>query len=228
MSARQATKSGKLSDQQKKNLAVAAFVVLGGGLMVFQLRDLFFGGAAPAPAAAPVILNKPVEKPTAGAGATVAAPPGFAVGEARKVGTASTLLDPTLHMEAMLVTESLVYTGKGRNIFSASAAPVELPTAVQHNRKPIPLPVQPVRIVDQGPPPPPPINLKFFGTATRGSAATGDLNRRAFLLHGEDVFLASAGDIVDRRYKVISIAATSIVVEDMPNNNRQTLPLQAN
>ena len=51
-----------------------------------------------------------------------------------------------------------------------------------------------------GPPPPPPIDLKFFGTAT---AADG--RRRAFLLHGEDVFLASDGDIVQRRYKVISI-----------------------
>ena len=51
--------------------------------------------------------------------------------------------------------------------------------------------------------------------------------RRAFLLHGEDVFLASDGDIVQRRYKVISIGANSIVVEDMANNNRQTLPLLA-
>ena len=50
---------------------------------------------------------------------------------------------------------------------------------------------------------------------------------RAFLLHGEDVFLASDGDIVQRRYRVMSIAANSMVVEDMANNNRQTLPLLA-
>jgi hypothetical protein len=36
------------------------------------------------------------------------------------VGTASAALDPTLHMEAMLVTESVEYSGSGRNIFSAS------------------------------------------------------------------------------------------------------------
>jgi hypothetical protein len=41
------------------------------------------------------------------------------------------------------------------------------------------------------------------------------------------VFLASDGDIVQRRYKVVSILANSIVVEDMTNNNRQTLPLLA-
>ncbi len=72
-----------------------------------------------------------------------------------------------------------------------------------------------------GPPPLPPIDLKFFGVAT---AANG--TRRAFLLHGEDVFLASAGDVVQRRYKVGAIAANSIEVEDLTDNNRQTLVLQ--
>ena len=58
-----------------------------------------------------------------------------------------------------------------------------------------------------------------------GHGANG--TRQAFLLHGDDVFLASDGDIVQRRYKVISFSANSIVVEDMANNNRQTLPLLA-
>ncbi len=79
------------------------------------------------------------------------------------------------------------------------------------------------------PPPPPraplvagpaPINLKFFGTATSLSGT-----RRAFLLIGDDVVLASVGDVVQRRYRIISIAANSILVEDIPNTNRQTLPL---
>jgi hypothetical protein len=64
--------------------------------------------------------------------------------------------------------------------------------------------------------------LKFFGTAT-GANGT----RRAFLLHGDDVFLASDGDIVQRRYKVVTVSVNSIVVEDLANNNRQTLPLQS-
>ena len=81
-------------------------------------------------------------------------------------------------------------------------------------------PVMPVVQMPTGPPPPPPIDLKFFGTAT---SANG--HRRAFLLHGEDVFLASDGDVVQRRYRVLSIAANSIVIEDLTNNNRQTVPL---
>jgi len=58
----------------------------------------------------------------------------------------------------------------------------------------------PVRTGPVGPPPPPPIDLKFFGIAT---AANGD--RQAFLLHGEDVFIAAPGEIVQRRYRVISM-----------------------
>jgi hypothetical protein len=130
-------------------------------------------------------------------------------------------LDPTLHMESMDVTESLAYTGTGRNIFSPnSAPPVALPKPLASAR-----PVGPVATPGRGPvgpPPPPPIDLKFFGTET---AANG--SRQAFLLHGEDVYVASNGEIVGRRYKVISIGTNSVEVEDMPNNNRQMLPLEA-
>jgi hypothetical protein len=138
-------------------------------------------------------------------------------GEARNVGTSATHLDPTLHMKAMLVTESLVYSGSGRNIFSANSAPVVvIPKAIASARPKGPLVPQ----APLGPPPPPPIELKFFGTATSSKGV-----RRAFLLHGEDVFLASPGDIVQRRYKVEAISANAIIVEDLTDSNTQTLPL---
>jgi hypothetical protein len=73
------------------------------------------------------------------------------------------------------------------------------------------------------PPPPPPIDLKFFGTENSPNGA-----RQAFLLHDGSVFLASAGDVVLRRYRVISIEEKSIRVEDMQYQDTQTLPLMAN
>ena len=186
--------------------------------MYYDFRD-----DSPPPPAAPVVVTAPVKAaPAAKTGAVVAVPPGNVAGAAAKnLGTTSAQLDPTLRMEAMLVTESLVYSGSGRNIFSATSVPVDIP-------KPI-----------------------AAGAAEAGAAATaataagatataadrsevlwdGDCRRmgkrQAFLLHGDDVFLASDGDIVQRRYKVISISANSILVEDMANNNRQTLPLLA-
>jgi hypothetical protein len=175
-------------------------------------------------------LAVPDAPPSATVSAPVTASPSPRVQVARttestgvgaKPATAAVELDPTLKMGAMLVTESLVYTGNGRNIFSASSVPVEIPKAIAPARPKSP--VAPVYVAPAGPPPPPPIDLKFFGTATSGGGS-----RQAMLLHGEDVFLASAGDIVQRRYRVVSVAANSVVVEDMTNNNRQTLPLLTN
>ena len=192
------------SGKQQPN-QISLWSVLGvflAGCAIYLYTQFSSPSAPPAPA--PVVVTAPAK----------AAP------VAKKLGTTSAQLDPTLRMEAMLVTESLVYSGNGRNIFSTNSAPIEIPKPIVSVRpKPGPPPPPPP---PPGPPPPPPIDLKFFGTAT-----APDGGRRAFLLHGEDVFLASDGDIVQRRYKVVSIGANSIVVEDLGNNNRQTLPLLA-
>jgi hypothetical protein len=155
-------------------------------------------------------------------------PTGSAGGaEATKIATSSASLDPTLDESAMLRTEHLVYSGSGRNIFSLVYVPevkVDI-TKVDHSPRPTPGPPVHVDLPKPATCPPscPPINLKFFGTATRANGS-----RQAFLLQGEDVFLASQGDIVARKYKIVSIASNSIQVEDLTNNNTQTLPLQSN
>ena len=126
-------------------------------------------------------------------------------------------LDPTLHPEWMAAAESLQYAGKGRNIFSMSSAPVQI--------EKLKGPARPgaQALVAMGPPPPPPIDLKFFGYEAHSGGA-----RRIFLLHGDDVFIAVEGDVVDHRYKVVQIAPFSIQVEDLPYHNTQTLPLIQN
>ena len=189
------------------------------GLGYYGYTQLFPPDAPP-PAAA-VITTAKTTAPTKSAPAKLAMPSGNTVGVSSKAAVNSDApLDPTLHMEAMLVTESLVYSGSGRNIFSPNSAPSEvIPKLVTKVRTPDLVAL--VRTGPVGPPPPPPIDLKFFGMAT---AENG--NRQAFLLHGEDVFIASSGEIVQRRYRVISMDAHSIVIEDIPNNNKQTLPLQ--
>lgn len=205
----------KLGTEDKKKLRLAMVAGFFGLIALGVLYNELFGGpSAPPSAPAPVVVTAP---PAAGGKSKG--------GAAQKLGTTAAQLDPTLHMEPMLATESLVYRGSGRNIFAAGAeaAPVKTIAVVQPKfpARPAPMPVSVP--VNPGPPPPPPINLKFFGTAT---AANG--SRRAFLLNGDDVFLASAGDVVQRKYRVVSIALNSILVEDIPNNNKQTLPLLGN
>ncbi len=198
-----------MTDQQKKVALGGGFAVVAAAVLWYQLSDSF---GTPAPPPAPVITT--VGTPSAGASRTNSP-------TVRHAGTTAADLDPTLRMGPMLVTESLVYSGTGRSIFSGASAPVALPKPIAPPRPKV-VAQTPV-YVPQGPPPPPPIDLKFFGTAT-----TAKGGRQAFLLRGEDVFMASAGDIVQRRYKVISIAANSITVEDLVNSNRQTLPLLVN
>jgi hypothetical protein len=175
--------------------------------------------AAPAVAAAPAASVKSTAQPAVG-GTGLGAAPGIA---AKKMASTSSSLDPTLDETAMLRTESLVYTGTGRNIFSLVYVP---PAPKMPDHVPPPRPTGPTVVAPTGPPPPPPpppINLKFFGIETRSNGA-----RQAFLLSGEDVYLAAQGDIVARKYKIVSISTNSIQVEDLTNHNTQTLPLQSN
>jgi hypothetical protein len=200
----------RIGTEDKTKLAVLGVVgVLGIAAAVYIYTSLVTPDAPPA--AAPAMVTGPA--------APVPKKPGAATPPAAKsLGTTSAQLDPTLKMGPMLVTESLVYSGSGRNIFSAASAPIAIPKPIASVRPKGP--VVPVDTPPPGPPPPPPIDLKFFGTAT-----SADGHRQAFLLKGEDVFLASDGDIVQRRYKIVTISANSVLVEDLANNNQQTLPL---
>src|ERR1017187_6490575 len=214
---------------RRQTILAGVLGVLALGACIFIYEEVFGGGTTPSAAPAPVEAIVPATEgaPARATPNTVAAEPAatpapVAGRPAKPVGTASSALDPTLHMEAMLVSEQVEYSGNGRNIFSPnSAPPVVIPTPIAKARNQAavnPPPPQPA-----GPAPLPPIPLKFFGfeTSTNGK-------RQAFLLHDDDVYLAFAGDVVLRRYRVIAIDARTIQVEDMQNKNTQTLPLLAN
>jgi hypothetical protein len=213
-----------LGADEKKRIAAGVLGFIAIAAVGYQMMSFFGGPTTPPPqvaAATPAAVTKPEVIPQGGkVGAGAAGTPAGAA--AVKVGTVSGQLDPTLHMEGMLTAEAMEYNGTGRNIFAPGAmqAPVKIAEAIAPARPKGP--IVPPPVIAQGTPPPPPINLKFFGVATQKGV------RRALLLGGDDVFLASPGDIVQRRYKVVSIAANSITVEDMPNSNKQTLPLVAN
>lgn len=199
------------SEDRKKFIAICAFAVLAVGVLYYEL---YTPGTTPASAPSPVVTTVPGAT-SAGSSAPRANGPA-----ARTLGTTAAALDPTLHMEPMRRAESVAYEGTGRNIFSDLSAPTVV----------IPKPIVPARPnVAQGPPPPPPgppppppIDLKFSGYFAAGD---GSGEHQVILVHGDDVVLAHAGDIVLRRYRILSVSANSIQVEDMANNNKQLIPL---
>jgi hypothetical protein len=193
----------KLGTENRNKLIAAA--VLGVVALVLVARMFFPSmpsepestGVVPVPAVQPA---RPAGKARAGSHRPSAGPPRS--------------IDPSLRYDWLKASEDTKYEGNGRNIFLAQAeipkpvAPGQTDAEKQKAQGPPP------------PPPPPPINLKFYGFASRPGEP-----KKVFLSQGEDVFIASEGQIVDRRYKVLHISPMSVEIEDVLSNNRQMIPL---
>ncbi|MGB7267677.1 MAG: hypothetical protein WBC92_19325 [Terracidiphilus sp.] len=172
----------------------------------WEIYHSLAGPSVPAPPAPAAHTNQP---------ATAKANPA-AENDAEKLTNAG--IDPTLHFDKLAQSEDVVYSGTGRNIFSADSAPAPIPTPIKSARITPP--------VAAGPPPvpqPPPIDLKYFGYSEDEHKVL-----KAFFIRGDDIFMAHTGDIVDHRFKVGIIRPLSVQITDLAYNNTQTLTLSAN
>lgn len=193
-------------------LVVALFAVVAafGG---WELYSNFAGPSTPPPR--PVTANRATTSggnraPQTSAGAAASGP------EAQHLSNAG--LDPTLHLDKLAQSENVTYAGIGRNIFSAESVPVHIEAPIKTARN-----TAPVVIAPPAPPQPPAIDLKYFGYTQSQDKAL-----KAFLVRGDDIFMARPGDIVDHRYKVVSIMPGSVQITDLGYNNTQSLPLSIN
>ena len=173
---------------------VAVVAVLAALALVLFFRNIVL--PAP-PAASPQTASAP---PPA---RRVPARPG-----ARGAAPAAQSLDPTLRLGLLASVEGVQYKGSGRNIFRGQ------------EEAPIPTPLASGLTTPTGPPVPPPINLRFYGFASKAGES-----KKVFLSQGEDIFIAAEGDIVNRRYRVVRIGVNSVEVEDVLDKRRQVLPL---
>jgi hypothetical protein len=202
------------AENSKKTIVAGALFLVA---LVMFIRMISGTSSSPAPAAAPVATA-----PVPAARTRTAARRSQHGKNDKNTGPITPSLDPRLHLAELKEAEETEYDGTGRNIFVATAEQIPAP---------------------QGPgltnghatatPPPPPgsmpnpgpqhkaINLKFFGFAS------GPDHKRVFLSQGDDVIVASEGDIVERRYKIVKINNTSIDVLDVLSNDHQTIPLTA-
>jgi hypothetical protein len=187
------------ADDKKKVIAMAVLLVIAIPLVIHSYNSF---SASPSPAASPAPTTA-----THAPGRTTQKKSGI---PQLREGT----LDPTLHTDILLASQRIEYTGGKRNIFKMEEAPVKV-EPIGPVRTQTPQPPQP-----NVPPAPPPIPLKFYGFSNRAGEP-----KKAFLQNGENTFVAVEGDVVDRRYKIVKITNTFVVVEDVLNNNQQKIDL---
>jgi hypothetical protein len=138
-------------------------------------------------------------------------------------------VDPTLRKDLLAKVQAVEPEGGLRNLFQFGAKPVEKPkdpepkivVAAKMFDYPRPLAPPPPPQPPPPPPPEPPINLKYYGVATK----TVDGKKTALFLDGENTILAPEGSIVNKKYKVVRVGATSVLMENTENKKQQTLPL---
>jgi hypothetical protein len=193
----------KLGNENRNKLIAAAVL----GLVALLLIGRMLFPSAPSEPEATVVAPVAVAPPARPAGKTRS-------GARRVPPTPPHSIDPSLRYDWLKASEDTKYEGNGRNIFLAQA---EIPQPVAKAQ------TDAEKLKAAGPPPPPPpptINLKFYGFASRPGEP-----KKVFLSQGEDVFIASEGQTIDRRYKVLHISPVSVEIEDVLSNNRQMIPL---
>jgi len=135
-------------------------------------------------------------------------------------------VDPTLRMDLLAKVQEVKLEGGQRNLFQFG--PVEtlkgpepkIVLAGSHLMGPMPLEVKaPDPVVKAEEPPPPKITYKYYGL----SSTHIDGKKTAFFLDGDDIILATEGMVVKKRYRVVRIGATSVVMEDVDSKKQQTL-----
>jgi hypothetical protein len=223
----------KLGAERNKVIMLAALSMIAAGTIYVQ----YFSGPPTAPPRAP--------RPTA---ADAAAAPATAVQRAPRARPARSRsqrfqpsfsggseepldpmqVDPTLRTDLLAKVRAVEFTRVERDLFQFTTRKVEplKPAQVAKAQELLKKAEEPKPPPAAEPPPPskpkaPPIPWKYYGFAT----PPGDTRKRAFLLDGEDVLIATEGDVFKNRYKVVRIGVNSIIVEDLQFQDQQTLPL---
>ncbi len=142
-------------------------------------------------------------------------------------------VDPTLRLERLFRLEKIQISGGSRSLFDFSNMPSNAPSVAKIIPSPKKMAAAPKPFIgpmNKQPDPPklvaappvaPPIPLKFYGF-TSGSRGA---NKKGFFLDGEDIVVASEGELINKRYKVIRIGLANVTIEDTQFQQQQTLPI---
>ncbi len=207
------------SSKQKKQLIVLS------GLLVLLLASFYYAlRVANAPAVPPAQTSSPSQKKAVDS-------TDLTIERTRRAGKKTISLndvDPTIHLEKIdhfapgtpLNARNMFSfeappspTGAG-NLSSArrSASGAAAPSPATMPGGPVP--VSPAQSTV-------PMNLKFYGFKIDPVGKA----RQGFFTEGDEMFLASEGDLVANRYRILKIGESSAEVEDMNSRGRRQLQM---
>jgi hypothetical protein len=191
------------AENKRKVMVMAVLVVVAIAVVFYRFKGLFSGGSASAAPSVPYSATSAAPQP-----------PKPASGPAPQPDTTNT----RLLLDVLENSRNVKYQ-EGRNIFSMEAQKIEPLAANPRNPNGLssPTPTPP----PTPPPTPTPIPLKYYGFANKPGEP-----RKIFLQEpGGEVFVASEGQIVARRYRVVQIQPNSVTMEDVITGNRQPVQL---
>ena len=136
-------------------------------------------------------------------------------------------VDPTLRLDLLRRVQAVELAGGSRNLFQFGPPPPK-PAELLAKDEPRVRPIGPVRppekVAPSSPPPAPvlPIQLKFYGFSTvRHNGA-----KTAYFMDTDDtILIAAEGELLKRRYRVIKILATSVLMEDTESKRTENIPI---
>ncbi len=134
-------------------------------------------------------------------------------------------VDPTLRLDLLSRLSAVKFEPARRSLFEigAVATPEAAALAAMKN-KPI---INPKPLTTPSPPPvtgPPPVNipLKYYGFVK--PMEPGQVNH-GFFLDGDNVLMASEGQMLKQRYLVVELGPNTAKMEDIQMKQGQTLPV---
>jgi hypothetical protein len=131
-------------------------------------------------------------------------------------------VDPTLRLDLLTRLQSEDEAAAGRSLFEAGPTPQQIAAAAAAINAPkiVPQPIAPPAPVVPAGPPPLNIPLKFYGFVkpTDGREAS-----RGFFMDGDNVLVATEGQVLMHQFRVMELSAKSARLEDIQSKRDETL-----
>jgi hypothetical protein len=134
-------------------------------------------------------------------------------------------VDPTLRLDLLERLQSVDEVPVGRSLFDIGPSPAQTAAMATQMHGPVIVPKQPTTpsaIIPSGPPP---LNipLKFYGYVKPGDKRE---TSRGFFMDGDNVLVATEGEVLKQAYRVLELSAKSARLEEVQSKRQQTLPVE--